>query len=35
MLTPEGMLAGYARGIFPMAESRGSDELHWIDPRLG
>lgn len=34
MLTPEGMLAGYARGIFPMAESRGSDELHWIDPRL-
>ncbi|MCU9846990.1 leucyl/phenylalanyl-tRNA--protein transferase [Defluviimonas sp. WL0024] len=34
MLTPEGMLAGYARGIFPMAEGRGSDELHWIDPRL-
>lgn len=33
MLTPEMMLTGYARGIFPMAESRDSDELHWVDPR--
>jgi leucyl/phenylalanyl-tRNA--protein transferase len=28
------MLAGYAQGIFPMAESRDSDELHWVEPRL-
>ncbi len=34
MLTPEQMLAGYARGIFPMAESRDRDDLHWVDPRL-
>lgn len=33
MLTPEGMLAGYARGIFPMAESRDDPRLHWVDPR--
>ena len=34
MLTPELMLSGYAQGIFPMAEGRDSDELHWVDPRL-
>lgn len=33
MLTPEMMLSGYAQGIFPMAEARDSDELHWVDPR--
>lgn len=33
MLTPEMMLAGYARGIFPMAESRDEAHLHWVDPR--
>jgi leucyl/phenylalanyl-tRNA--protein transferase len=33
MLTPEAMLAGYARGIFPMAESREDPDLHWVDPR--
>lgn len=32
-LTPELMLAAYARGVFPMAESRTSTELHWIEPR--
>lgn len=32
-LTPEVMLAGYAQGIFPMAESRDDTELHWVDPR--
>lgn len=32
MLTPEVMLAGYAQGIFPMAESRDDTELHWVDP---
>ncbi len=33
-LTPELMLAAYARGVFPMADSRDSAELHWIEPRL-
>lgn len=33
MLTPDLMLAGYAEGIFPMAESRDSEALHWVDPR--
>lgn len=33
MLTPEGMLAGYARGIFPMAEGRDSAGLHWVEPK--
>ena len=31
-LTPRMMLAAYAAGIFPMAESAESQELHWIDP---
>lgn len=34
MLTAELMLSGYAQGIFPMAESRESGDLHWVDPRL-
>lgn len=33
-LTPEVMLSAYTRGIFPMAEARDSDELHWVEPRL-
>lgn len=33
MLTPEAMLSGYAQGIFPMAEARDDEELHWVDPR--
>lgn len=33
MLTADVMLAGYAQGIFPMAESRDTRELHWVDPR--
>jgi len=33
-LTPEAMLAGYRRGIFPMAEGRASPVLHWVEPRL-
>jgi leucyl/phenylalanyl-tRNA---protein transferase len=34
-LTPELLLAAYAIGYFPMAESRDSTELHWYcpDPR--
>jgi leucyl/phenylalanyl-tRNA--protein transferase len=33
MLTADRMLAGYAEGIFPMAENRVDPGLHWIDPR--
>lgn len=33
MLTPDLMLSGYARGIFPMAESRDAETLHWVDPQ--
>lgn len=33
MLTPDLMLAAYADGIFPMAESRDAATLHWVDPR--
>lgn len=32
-LTPEQLLAAYAQGIFPMAESAESPELFWVDPR--
>ncbi len=31
-LKPELLLRAYAIGIFPMAESRGDDQIHWIDP---
>lgn len=34
MLTPELMLAGYAQGVFPMAEARSSERLHWVDPHF-
>lgn len=33
-LSPETLLRGYAMGIFPMAESREDDRVHWVDPRL-
>lgn len=33
-LTPEVMLQAYRRGIFPMAESRDSAGLHWVEPHL-
>lgn len=33
-LTPAIMLAGYRRGIFPMAESRHSPTVSWIEPRM-
>ena len=32
-ITLETLLRGYAAGIFPMAEGRGSSDIHWIDPR--
>lgn len=32
-LTPDLLLRGYAAGVFPMAESSASPEIHWIDPQ--
>ena len=31
-LTPEILLAAYAAGVFPMAESADDPELYWVDP---
>ncbi|MEE9426924.1 MAG: leucyl/phenylalanyl-tRNA--protein transferase [Paracoccaceae bacterium] len=31
-ITPEILLKAYAAGIFPMAESRDSTDLFWVDP---
>ncbi len=31
-LSPELLIRAYAIGIFPMAESRGDTDIHWIDP---
>jgi leucyl/phenylalanyl-tRNA---protein transferase len=33
-ITPELLLHAYATGVFPMAESRDSAEIRWIEPRL-
>jgi len=33
-VTPELMLLAYRIGQFPMAESRDSPELRWLDPRM-
>ena len=33
-LTPDLLRGAYAMGIFPMAESRDSTDIHWVDPRL-
>ncbi|MEO1192116.1 MAG: leucyl/phenylalanyl-tRNA--protein transferase [Pseudomonadota bacterium] len=32
-LTPELLLRAYAIGIFPMAENREAEEVHWIEPK--
>ncbi|MBU3029338.1 leucyl/phenylalanyl-tRNA--protein transferase [Paracoccus marinaquae] len=32
MLSASQLLAGYARGVFPMAESAGDPRLFWFDP---
>ncbi len=32
-LTPELVLAAYAAGIFPMAETRESPDVYWVDPQ--
>jgi leucyl/phenylalanyl-tRNA--protein transferase len=31
-LTPELLLAGYAQGIFPMAEHQDDPDIFWVDP---
>ena len=33
-VTPDLLLRAYAMGLFPMAETRDSAEVHWVDPRL-
>lgn len=33
-ITPETLLRAYAAGIFPMAEGRDDDTVHWVDPRM-
>lgn len=32
-LTPELLLGAYAAGVFPMADSRDTPEVYWVDPR--
>jgi len=32
-LTPELLLRAYAAGIFPMAETRETDHVFWVDPK--
>lgn len=32
-ITPQLLLSAYASGVFPMAESATSSEMHWVDPR--
>ncbi len=32
-LDPHLVLHGYASGVFPMADTRDSDELYWVEPR--
>lgn len=33
-ITPELLLHAYANGVFPMAETRESAEIHWFDPPM-
>lgn len=33
-LTAEGMLAAYAQGVFPMAQSASDPQLYWFEPGL-
>lgn len=33
-LTSEGMLAAYAQGVFPMAQSASDPQLSWFEPRV-
>lgn len=33
VITPDLLLRAYAKGVFPMAESRDATEVQWVDPR--
>lgn len=33
-LTPDLLLAAYASGVFPMAESRDDPDVFWVDPQF-
>ncbi|WP_137126904.1 leucyl/phenylalanyl-tRNA--protein transferase [Roseomonas sp. HF4] len=33
-VTPDLLLRAYGAGVFPMAESRQSDRIYWLDPAL-
>ena len=33
-LTPDHLIAAYTSGVFPMAESRETPELFWVDPDI-
>jgi leucyl/phenylalanyl-tRNA--protein transferase len=33
-LTPDLLLQGYRVGVFPMSETRDSEEVFWVDPRF-
>jgi len=33
-LGPQVLLMAYSAGIFPMADSEGARDIHWVDPRL-
>ena len=33
-LTPDLLLQGYRAGVFPMSETRDSEEIFWVDPRM-
>jgi len=33
-LSPDPLIRAYAAGIFPMAESRDTEEVYWVDPRM-
>ncbi len=33
-VTPDLVIRAYAAGVFPMAESRGSDRMYWLDPAM-
>lgn len=34
MLTAAQLLSGYARGVFPMAQSAADPQLYWFDPPM-
>lgn len=34
VLTPEVLLAAYSQGLFPMAHSGNSEDVHWVCPEL-